>query len=95
MRLDCLASKKILSASITVLTGLFLLFPVGGTKTTYTSLTNAEAFFFSSDLELFEEVIDLVGEKYIYAPDYKKMLIASIDQMAKTLAEKNISLESE
>ncbi|SVD84361.1 uncharacterized protein METZ01_LOCUS437215, partial [marine metagenome] len=60
-----------------------------------TSLTNAEAFFFSNDLELFEEVIDLVGDKYVYTPDYKKMLIASIDQMTKILAEKNTSLESE
>ncbi len=95
MRLSCLVSKKILSASIIVLTSLFLLFHIGGTKSAYTSLTNAEAFFFSNDLELFEEVIDLVGDKYIYAPDYKKMLIASIDQMAKTLVEKKTSLGSE
>jgi len=95
MRLSCLVSKKVSYTSITILTGLFLLFPVGGVKPAYISLTNAEAFFFSNDLELFEEVIDLVGDKYVYTPDYKKMLIASIDKMVITLAEKNTSLESE
>ena len=29
---------------------------------------NAEAGFFSNDLELFEEVVDLVGDKYVYVP---------------------------
>ena len=95
MRLSRLASKKIFSAPTAVLLGLFLLLPAGGSNSTLTSLPNAEASFFSNDLELFEEVIGLVGDKYVYAPDYKKMFMASIDKMIRALADENISLENE
>ena len=95
MRLSRLAPKKIFSALTAVLLGLFLLFPAGGSHSTLTSLPNAEASFFSNDLELFEEVIGLVGDKYVYAPDYKKMFMASIDKMIRALADENISLENE
>ena len=56
---------------------------------------NAEAGFFSNDLELFEEVVDLVGDKYVYAPDYEKMFGASIDEMVLALNDENISLKNE
>ena len=56
---------------------------------------NAEAGFFSNDLELFEEVVDLVGDKYVYAPDYKKMFVASIDRDGYALNDENISLKNE
>ena len=72
MRLSRLAPKKTFSALTAVLLGLFLLFPAGGSNSTLTSLPNAEASFFSNDLELFEEVIGLVGDKYVYALTTKK-----------------------
>ncbi len=43
----------------------------------------ADAGFFSSDLEIFEEVVDLVSEKYVYPPDHKKLFSAAIEGMIK------------
>ena len=39
----------------------------------------ADAGFFNNDLEIFEEVIDLVSEKYVYPPDHKKLFSAAIE----------------
>jgi len=88
-------SKKIFSVLTAALLGLFLLFPAGGTNLGPAFFPNAEAGFFSNDLELFEEVVDLVGDKYVYAPDYKKMFGASIDEMVQALNDENISLKNE
>ena len=41
------------------------------------------AGFFNNDLEIFEEVIDLVSEKYVYPPDHKKLFSAAIEGMIK------------
>lgn len=43
----------------------------------------AEAGFFSNDLQIFEEVMDLVSEKYVYPPDHKKLFTAAIEGMVK------------
>ena len=88
-------SKKIFSVLTAALLGLFLLFPAGWTNLGPVFFPNAEAGFFSNDLELFEEVVDLVGDKYVYPPDYKKMFVASIDEMVKALNDENISLKNE
>ena len=88
-------SKKIFSVLTAALLGLFLFFPAGWTNLGPVFFPNAEAGFFSNDLELFEEVVDLVGDKYVYAPDYKKMFVASIDEMVKALNDENISLKNE
>ena len=88
-------SKKIFSVLTAALLGLFLLFPAGGMNLGPAFFPNAEAGFFSNDLELFEEVVDLVGDKYVYAPDYKKMFVASIDGMVQALNDENISLKNE
>ena len=88
-------SKKIFSVLTAALLGLFLLFPAGWTNLGPVFFPNAEAGFFSNDLELFEEVVDLVGDKYVYVPDYKKMFAASIDEMVKALNDENISLKNE
>ena len=78
-----------------ILLGLIFLFFSGGPNSGLTYLPNAEAGFFSNDLELLEEVVDLVGDKYVYAPDYKKMFMSSIDRMIMDIADKNISLKNE
>jgi len=70
--------------------GLFLILPLWSGKPFSFSPFNAEAGFFSNDLELFKEVVDLVGDKYIYPPDYKKMFTASIKKMVETLGDENI-----
>jgi carboxyl-terminal processing protease len=84
------SSRKIAALLTATLLGLFLLFPAGGGKPVSALLSTAEAGFFSNDLELFEEVVDLVGNKYVYPPDYKKMFMASIDEMVRALDDENI-----
>ena len=84
------SSRKIAALLTATLLGLFLLFPAGGGKPVSALLSTAEAGFFSNDLELFEEVVDLVGDKYVYPPDYKKMFMASIDEMVRALDDENI-----
>ena len=36
--------------------------------------STAYAGFFNHDLETFEEIIELVSEKYVYSPDHKKTI---------------------
>lgn len=41
----------------------------------------AQASFFNKELEIFEEVLDLVADKYVYPPDYRKLFGSVIDAM--------------
>jgi carboxyl-terminal processing protease len=52
----------------------------------------ADAGFFNNDLEIFEEVIDLVSEKYVYPPDHKKLFSAAIEGMIKSADSVDVSL---
>ncbi len=52
----------------------------------------ANAGFFNNDLEVFEEVIDLVAEKYVYPPDHKKLFTAAIEGMIKEADNKELTL---
>ena len=52
----------------------------------------ADAGFFSNDLEVFEEIMDLVSDKYIYPPDHKKLFSAAIEGMIKSIDSQLISL---
>ena len=52
---------------------LLMMLPAGGGNLFSAFSPSAEAGFFSNDLELFKEVVDLVGDKYIYPPNYKKV----------------------
>ena len=70
--------------------GFLLLITPGIGKYNSNFLPSAEAGFFSNDLELFKEVVDLIGDKYIYPPNYKKMFTASIHEMIEALNDKNI-----
>ena len=77
----------------TVLLGFLLLVPLGSKNPLENFLTVAEAGFFDDELSLFDEVVDLVGDKYVYTPNYKKMLTASIEEMIKSLDDENITLK--
>jgi len=83
-------SRKTAALLTATLMGLLLLFPAGDGQQNSALLSTAEAGFFSNDLELFEEVVDLVGDKYVYPPDYKKMFTASVEEMVRTLDDENI-----
>ena len=54
----------------------------------------AHAGFFNNDLEIFEEIVDLVAEKYVYSPDHKKLFTAAIEKMIKIVGSKNIKLKA-
>ena len=43
-------------------------------------VSTAHAGFFNNDLETFEEIINLVANKYVYSPDHKKLFAAAIEQ---------------
>lgn len=52
----------------------------------------ADASFFNSDLEVFEEVMDLVADKYVYPPDHKKLYAAAIEGMIKNADSELVTL---
>ena len=52
--------------------------------------STAYAGFFNHDLETFEEIIELVSEKYVYSPDHKKLFSAAIEKMVKTSDSANV-----
>ena len=52
----------------------------------------ADAGFFSNDLEVFEEVMDLVSEKYVYPPNHKKLFSAAIEGMVKNVDSELLTL---
>ena len=52
----------------------------------------ADAGFFNNDLEIFEEVIDLVSEKYVYSPDHKKLFSAAIEGKIKSADSMEVTL---
>ena len=83
-------SKRTASLVTAALMCLLLMLPAGSGNLFSAFSPSAEAGFFSNDLELFKEVVDLVGDKYIYPPNYKKMFRASIHQMVETLDDDNI-----
>ena len=53
--------------------------------------STAHAGFFNNDLETFEEIINLVANKYVYSPDHKKLFSAAIKQMVKTADSPNVT----
>ena len=55
-------------------------------------ISTAHAGFFNNDLETFEEIINLVANKYVYSPDHKKLFSAAIKQMVKTADSPNVTL---
>ena len=77
----------------TVLLGFLLLVPLGSKNHLGTFQTVTEAGFFDNELSLFDEVIDLVGDKYVYTPNYKKMLTSSIEEMIKSLDDEDQLIE--
>ena len=54
----------------------------------------AHAGFFNNDLETFEEIVDLVADKYVYSPDHKKLFTTAIEKMIKIVDSKSLGLTS-
>jgi carboxyl-terminal processing protease len=53
--------------------------------------STAHAGFFDNDLETFKEIIELVSEKYVFSPDYKKLFSAAIEKMVKATNSANVT----
>ena len=75
-----------------VFIGALLLSPSGFQSDEKSLLKSAHAGFFSNELEIFEEVMDLVSDRYVYPPDFKKLYAASIEQMLATVKTETIAL---
>ncbi|MZG52869.1 MAG: S41 family peptidase [Nitrospinae bacterium] len=56
--------------------------------------SSAGADFFNKDLETFEEIFELVTDKYVYSPDPKKLFSAAIEKMVRTADSANATLTS-
>ncbi len=74
--------------------GFILLFGVGLPKQGLLRLPLAHAGFFNHDLDSFEDILELVAEKYVYPPDYKKMFSHAINGMVEKLEAKNLFVET-
>jgi carboxyl-terminal processing protease len=53
--------------------------------------STAHAGFFDNDLETFEEIIELVSDKYVFSPDHKKLFSAAIEKMVKATSSANMT----
>ncbi len=69
---------------------IVLLWAVSIPSWTHLSST-VHAGFFNHDLEIFEEIIELVSEKYVHSPDPKKLFSAAIEKMVKTTDSANVT----
>ena len=76
--------KGFLGVLCAVLVVFLFIFPLGLPRIGNSLVPDAHAGFFNRDLELFDEVVDLIAEKYVYPPDYKKLFSAAIDEMLQT-----------
>ena len=74
-------SLKLFLGTAFVLFAFFLADPLGIQTNGPFQPQTAHAGFFDSDLDAFEEVLELVSDNYVYPPDYKKLFTATLDAM--------------
>ncbi|MEE8260549.1 MAG: PDZ domain-containing protein, partial [Nitrospinaceae bacterium] len=77
-----------------VLLAFFLVNPIGFQSSGPFQAQSAHAGFFDDDLDIFDEVLELVADNYVYPPDFKKLFTAAIDAMVKTVEKENLSVTS-
>jgi carboxyl-terminal processing protease len=86
-------SLKILFGTTLVLLAFFLVNPMGFQSSLFQAQP-AHAGFFDDDLDVFDEVLELVADNYVYPPDFKKLFTAAIDAMVKTAEKEKLSVTS-
>ena len=86
-------SLKILLGLTFVLLTFFLVNPTGFQSSLFQAQP-AHAGFFDDDLDVFDEVLDLVADNYVYPPDFKKLFTAAIDAMVKTAEKEKLTVTS-
>lgn len=77
-----------------VLLAFFLVNPIGFRSTGLFQTQPAHAGFFDDDLDVFDEVLELVADNYVYPPDFKKLFTAAINAMVKTAEKEKLSVTS-
>jgi len=87
------ASLKYLLGTAFVLLAFFLANPVGFQSGIFQA-PPAHAGFFDDDLDVFDEVLELVADNYVYPPDFKKLFTAATDAMVKTAEKENLTVTS-
>ena len=56
-------------------------------------LREAQAGFFNDDLGVFKDVLQLVSENYVYAPDYEKLFSSAIQSMSEIVDPRDASIK--
>ncbi len=85
---------KLLMGTSFVLLAYFLVSPIGFQSTGPFQAQPAYAGFFDDDLDVFDEVLELVADNYVYPPDFKKLFTAAIDAMVKMVEKENLTVTS-
>ncbi len=84
-------SIKISLGMAFVLVAFFLINPIGFQSNPFQA-PPAHAGFFDDDLDVFDEVLELVADNYVYPPDFKKLFTAAIDSMVKTAEKEKLTV---
>ena len=84
---------KVLLGMTLVLLTFALVNPIGFQSGPFKTPT-AHAGFFDDDLDVFDEVLDLVADNYVYPPDFKKLFSAAIDAMEKAAEKEKLVITS-
>lgn len=84
-------SLKISLGMAFVLVAFFLVNPIGFHSNPFQA-PPAHAGFFDDDLDVFDEVLELVADNYVYPPDFKKLFTAAIDSMVKTAEKEKLTV---
>jgi carboxyl-terminal processing protease len=84
--------RFLVGIGVVFLTVLFV-FPSGNSGRENLLIPDAHAGFFNKDLELFDEVIDLIADKYVYPPDFKRLFSAAIDEMLVTAGQDRLNVK--
>ena len=84
---------KILLGMTLVLLAVSLLNPIGFQSGPFKTQP-AHAGFFDDDLDVFDEVLELVADNYVYPPDFKRLFTAAIDAMEKTAEKEKFVITS-
>ncbi len=84
--------KRFLGGIGVVLLTVLFVFPSGNSWMENPLVPEAHAGFFNKDLELFDEVIDLIADKYVYPPDFKRLFSAAIDEMLVTAGQDRLNV---
>jgi carboxyl-terminal processing protease len=83
-------NKRFLGGVVVILLTVLFVFPSGFPRAGKLMVPDAHAGFFNDDLELFDEVIDLIAEKYVYPPNFKKLFSVAIDEMLTTAGQESL-----